>query len=689
MKKLALIIISLLFTTAVEAQCTYPVSLDQKIKKSVHIVLGTVTVKESFSEAETGNIYTLNKIKITAWLKGYEQSNEVAVITEGGIVGNRAMVVSPSLQLQAGKEYILFLESNNSTKDNKSFRRTNPAIIQALVYADEQGALLNLHGNYSGLHSSARMNESKLLEEIQIVTGENARTPSNALFKARTSNDGNISARTEAISSFSPATTNAGTIVPGDFITISGSGFGSSPGTVDFANADDGGATTITPPVSSDYVSWSDGSITVKVPTNAGTGNFIVNGTFTSPSALTVNYSHIDINSNFFNFSTSTRQRYYLRNMNGTGGYDFLYNTGGFSANTLATAAFQRALSTWKTNTLVNWRVNGTTSNGFANDNVNVVMFDASLPAGVLGRATSRFAGGAIPGTCEQANTVWCTEEIDVQFTPDPPVTGFTWQFGPSAPSSSQFDFESVALHELGHAHGMGHVINPAEVMHYALSNGSSVRTLSANDINAGIAKISYSTSATCFNAAGCGTGPMILASLPLRIISFNADWIDFNKNKLHWETGYADDVKEFIVQKSNDGRQYFDAAAVAHSVNQTKFNYIDFDTKGIDWYYRIKQISLDGNFDYSTTVFIKNKQTEKSRIWMGSGGVLNVYVRNANAGVFSLKVYNNTGQLITERKINNSSSSVKLPFVSSGIYYYSITNGTENYSGKLFYGEQ
>ncbi len=50
----------------------------------------------------------------------------------------------------------------------------------------------------------------------------------------------------EAIISFSPATTRGGTIVPGDFVTITGSGFGATPGDVFFRNADDGGATFIT-----------------------------------------------------------------------------------------------------------------------------------------------------------------------------------------------------------------------------------------------------------------------------------------------------------------------------------------------------------------------------------------------------------------------------------------------------------
>ena len=53
-------------------------------------------------------------------------------------------------------------------------------------------------------------------------------------------------------------------------------------------------------------------------------------------------------------------------------------------------------------------------------------------------------------------------------------------------PAAGQADFETVALHELGHAHQLSHVIMLGAVMHYAVEGGSTARTLSANDTAAG-----------------------------------------------------------------------------------------------------------------------------------------------------------------------------------------------------------
>ena len=531
------------------AQCTYrPISMEERTNNAKYIVLGKVTDKETYIDESTGNVNTLNRLEVKAWLKNQSNIQTVYVITLGGVYGNQATQVNPALQLDQQHEYILMLEDDNRQIDDKTLRATHPQSLQLLTYADAQGCLINENNIYKDYFGKTPKTEAGIFDEISVLTRQPIKKPTGERFEPRS--PAVITAnRTMAITGFAPTPTYGGTIAPGDYITITGSGFGASAGNIFFTNSDDGGATFASSGLTSDIVSWNDGSITVKVPPNAGTGPINVNGAFTSGSNLTVQYNHIAINSTFSGFGTSTRQRYYHRNTNGSGGYTLVYNTtSGFSVNASAVAAFDRAITTWRTNTLINWEASGTTANGFADDGVNVVMFDGTLPAGVLGRATSRFSGSST-GACNLTNTVWCLREIDIQFYPDPPVAGFPWEYGPAAPSFTEYDFESVALHELGHAHGLGHIISAGSVMHFAMANGSSSRTLSSNDIAGGTARVNYSTTATCFNPAACGSGAMTQYSvLPLSLGLFTGDRIGPSSDKLNWSTIHEQNTRGFFV---------------------------------------------------------------------------------------------------------------------------------------------
>jgi hypothetical protein len=65
-------------------------------------------------------------------------------------------------------------------------------------------------------------------------------------------------------------------------------------------------------------------------------------------------------------------------------------------------------------------------------------------------------------------------------------IQGWNWYAGadPAQIGSSQYDFETTILHELGHALGLGGSTNPASPMYEVLAAGVADRTVTAADLN-------------------------------------------------------------------------------------------------------------------------------------------------------------------------------------------------------------
>ncbi|MDP2385741.1 MAG: HYR domain-containing protein [Bacteroidota bacterium] len=513
-------IILSVFFTPVFAQCMMtPVSLLQRATNSELIVLGKLKEKKCYWDFAHQNIFTVNIIQVSAYLKGYDTRKNfsgladtlISVISEGGIVGNQAQQTFPSLSIENFGEYIFFLNKDATNLDKASSKNENTGILQTHTYASSQGVIAKQFGLYRDILSEPKCLEDVIFSKIKKITKEQAKNCNGAIYL--TGNDNALRngppPSTQAIASFSPSTTNGGTIAAGDFITISGSGFGATAGTVFYTNADDGGATFISSGIASDNISWSATSITNKPPQNAGTGPININGAMTSASNLTVDYTHSCINSTFSGFGSNTRQRYYHVNKNGSGGYTLTYNTA-FASNTLAKASFERALQTWRCATYSNIFTSTSTSSitSSAVDGVNLILFDATLPVGVHSKATLRYNGSSTAG-CTLENTVWRVDEIDFQFASDPPSAGFPWEYGPALPSFTEYDFESAVMHEIGHALGLQHRLSAGEVMHFSIANGATARTPSATEVTGAIARVTYSSLPLCVVPATV-SGPMI-----------------------------------------------------------------------------------------------------------------------------------------------------------------------------------
>jgi PKD repeat protein len=491
------------FAAAVNAvaQCLlYPVPLAQRVAEAELIVEGRLERQQVLYEPIRPMLYTVWRLRVTKLFMGEYAADTLLLVHEGGRTDTLWVEVHPSAPLAEGVVGTFLLRR---ARAEVGAQLSAPAFE---LVAGPQGVLVYELQSGWAWDPFARYPIGELYRSLEQLVGQpyRERAPLPLSWQPRK----DAPARPLAtITGFTPTQITAGTF---DTLRIFGSGFGSTPGSVQFPHADYGGSQWFTAP-SNHIVLWSDTEIRVIVPTEAGTGNFRVvtsnNETVQSPSALSIPYAVLTLSSG------GRRYRVRLVNANSAGGYTLVPNAS-FAANTDAFNAFKRALQTWRCGTYVNFGLAQTTTTVqcAADDGINVVSFDntsCNLPSGVLG-VTYNYYGGCSAG----GNSYWYRRGMDLIFRR--PGAGINWNFGPQPPGTGQYDFESVVLHELGHAHLLGHVIAPNTLMHYAIGPGVMIRTLGAQtDQAGGLYVMQYSTvSAPCgpsaivaLNSSNCVIG--------------------------------------------------------------------------------------------------------------------------------------------------------------------------------------
>jgi hypothetical protein len=111
------------------------------------------------------------------------------------------------------------------------------------------------------------------------------------------------------------------------------------------------------------------------------------------------------------------------------------------------------------------------------------------------------------------------------------------------------------------------------------------------------------------FLAANCSytISPVNAIPIPVRLKYFTV-WKQAQSNQLRWITSWETNNRDFDIERSLDGREFVKIGSVPGMTNsstdvQYKFDDYNFPLVA---YYRLKQIDLDGNYEYSNVVVIK-----------------------------------------------------------------------------------
>ncbi len=164
---------------------------------------------------------------------------------------------------------------------------------------------------------------------------------------------------------------------------------------------------------------------------------------------------------------------------------------------------------------------------------------------------------------------------------------------------------------------------------------------------------------------------------LPLHLLAFTAVKTTTGKTALTWKTEQEINCSHFVIERSANGQQWQPIGTVAAIGQQgtiQTYHYTDESPLSASNYYRLKQVDLDGRFDYSPVRMIMFGNTTAIRVYptLARSNTL-LYVGGISPERAWVQVFDNKGRLVQTTKLY--STSFHLPGLSGGIYHVKITD--------------
>jgi hypothetical protein len=111
-------------------------------------------------------------------------------------------------------------------------------------------------------------------------------------------------------------------------------------------------------------------------------------------------------------------------------------------------------------------------------------------------------------------------------------------------------------------------------------------------------------------NASYCNTRYCAPRSLPVRLVTFTGQRVDASSVDLRWETSEEISNDHFVIQRTLNPANGFETVAVVKGAGSTRsttrYEIRDLNAFDVYTYYRLKQVDIDGTFEYSSIIAVK-----------------------------------------------------------------------------------
>jgi hypothetical protein len=185
--------------------------------------------------------------------------------------------------------------------------------------------------------------------------------------------------------------------------------------------------------------------------------------------------------------------------------------------------------------------------------------------------------------------------------------------------------------------------------------------TVVINEVNSGtLAGTPYILSVSLSN---CSVAPLHNS------INLIANAVD-NKVPLQWNVINEANAKQYEIQRSIDGNNFFALSSVTSSVTNSYTHTDALPVTGNN-YYRIKQVSADGSMAYSNIVLVKIADVNGVTITPNpASNYINIYAKSA---IKQIQLLNPNGSLLQAVKPNATFYRMQLSNIAAGEYFVRI----------------
>lgn len=186
--------------------------------------------------------------------------------------------------------------------------------------------------------------------------------------------------------------------------------------------------------------------------------------------------------------------------------------------------------------------------------------------------------------------------------------------------------------------------------------------------------------------------------NLPVRWLDFQAD-LKGTQGMLSWKTASELNCDYYQVERSIDGTLFESIAAVAGvgtSTEESEYKYVDnhlVEIQNKSVYYRLKQVDLDGKYEYSNVLQLSLGKESGIEFSMYPNPVvqgenLQIQYIDVRQKGLSLKVMDDNGKVITSKQLARASSGsliLNTENWASGLYIIHLSFEDYSISKKLF----